>query len=328
MKFVIRSIDTVRSMKVLITGANGFLGRYILNSLRRHGINTVMFGRRRPPDSAFADFIEADLLDTSNFVSSVRDSEATHLLHLAWYTEHGKYWTSPLNLRWIETSVRLVEAFCEAGGHQVVVAGTCAEYDWSYGYCKEDCTPLNPATFYGTAKDATRRLVMAICAQHKLPCAWGRVFIPYGIGEPSQRLIPSLIEVFRNKRRPFGVNALAYRDFLHATDVAEGFITLIKTGANGSYNICSGQPVLLGDIVRKLALELGADPQIILSLTVERLNEPVFLVGDNAKLKALGWNWLYDNFCCNHEENNSKNLPFSQIDNGLKRYLNSFTEEQ
>jgi nucleoside-diphosphate-sugar epimerase len=210
-------------------------------------------------------------------------------LHLAWYTEYGKYWTSPLNLRWMEATVRLVEAFCHAGGQQVVVAGTCAEYDWSYGYCQEDSTPLNPTTLYGIAKDATRRLVMAVCAQQEVPCAWGRLFYPFGGGEAQQRLIPSLIGALQGQQPAFGVAALDYRDFLHASDAAEGFVALLRSGATGQYNISSGQPVQIGQLTRELAMLLAVDPKPILALTTERPGEPVLLVGENLKLKGLGW---------------------------------------
>ncbi len=276
-------------MRVLLTGASGFLGRHVLDSLRRQSIETVMLGRRQAPDSAFAGFIEADILSAPDFAALAKASKATHLLHLAWYAEHGKYWDSPLNLRWAEATTRLVEAFCEAGGEQVVAAGTCAEYDWSHGYCREASTPLNPATLYGTAKDAARRLAMAVCAQHQVPCAWGRVFLPFGAGESRQRLIPSLIEAFRGKRPPFGVNAPAYRDFLHVSDVAEGFVALLKSGESGAYNISSGQPVPLGYVVRELARLLDADPQAVLNLATGRPGEPPLLAGENLKLKALGW---------------------------------------
>ena len=276
-------------MRVRLTGANGFLGRYALDSLQRRGIGVIMLGRQRAPDSEFADFIEADLLAAPDFAALLEESKASHLLHLAWYAEHGKYWASPLNLRWVEATTRLIEAFCEAGGQQVVAAGTCAEYDWSHGYCREESTPVSPATLYGTAKDAARRLAMAVCAQHQVPCAWGRVFLPFGAGEASQRLIPSLIEVFRGKRSPFGVNASAYRDFLHAADVAEGFVALLHSGKSGAYNISSGQPVQLADMVRELAQLLGADPQTVLDLTTDRPDEPPLLVGENLRLKTLDW---------------------------------------
>jgi len=276
-------------MRVLLTGASGFLGRYVLESLCRQSVEMVIIGRRPVLGNCFADFIAADLLSTTDFAALVKESGATHLLHLAWYAEHGRYWTSSLNLRWVEATFRLVEAFSEAGGKQVVVAGSCAEYDWSYGYCREDSTPLVPATLYGVSKDAARRLVMSVCAQYQVPCAWGRVFLPFGTGEDNQRLIPSLIEVFRGKRLPFGVNTAAYRDFLHASDVAEGFFSLLRSGMSGAFNISSAEPVRLGDVVCELARLLGADPQVVLGLAADRPGEPPLLVGDNLKLKALGW---------------------------------------
>ncbi|MBK9238269.1 MAG: NAD(P)-dependent oxidoreductase [Rhodoferax sp.] len=276
-------------MRVLLTGASGFLGRYVLRSLRQQGIQTVVLGRWRPPECLEVDFIQADLLTSSNLSAMVQASRASHLLHLAWFAEHGVYWTSPLNLRWVEASVRLVEAFCAHGGQQVVLAGSCAEYDWTEGYCREDHTSEQAATLYGTAKDATRRLVMAICAQHQVPCAWGRVFLPFGAGEGVQRLIPSLISVFRGQRPAFGVNASAYRDFLHASDVAQAFVTLLTRGASGAFNVSSGQPTLLADLVRTLANLLGADAQAVLDLATTGVGEPRLLVGANDKLQALGW---------------------------------------
>lgn len=279
-------------MRVLLTGASGFLGRYVLNQLTRQGINVVVVGRSRPAVHE-GDFIEADLLQKDDCLAAVQRARATHLIHLAWYAEHGHYWESPLNLRWLEASIRLVEAFCSAGGQKVVAAGTCAEYDWSYGYCREDTTPLAPASMYGTAKDATRRLVAAICSAHQVPFAWGRIFLPYGHGEDGRRLVPSLIEVFQGKRTPFGVNATAYRDFLHAEDVARGFVSLLLSDAAGNYNISSGQPAQIAEVVRLIASTLGGDPSNVLDLSTERPGEPEMLIGDSRKLKALGWQPVY-----------------------------------
>lgn len=276
-------------MRVLLTGATGFLGRHVLERLRQEGLETVVMGRQRPPHGVSADYLAADLLTAVDLPALVRAAGATHLLHLAWTAEHGVFWTSPLNLRWVEATTRLVEAFCAEGGRQVVVAGSCAEYDWAHGYCREDQTPLQAATLYGTAKDAARRLSMAVCAHHGVPCAWARVFLPFGAGESAQRLIPSLIGTFRGQRPAFGVNTSAYRDFLHAFDVAQAFTTLLQSGANGAFNISSGQATLLADLVRDAARLLGADPQSVLDLSGERVGEPPLLVGANDKLRALGW---------------------------------------
>lgn len=276
-------------MKVLLTGASGFLGRHVLGALRRRGIETVPVGRHRPVGCSPAEFIEADLLAESVDRSLFEASGATHLLHLAWYVEHGHYWTSEFNPRWVEATMRLVEACCQSGCLGMVLAGTCAEYDWASGICQEDSTPLRPATLYGASKDATRRQAMALCTQHLVPCAWGRVFLPYGPGENGRRLVPSLIEVFRRRLPPFAVDADARRDFLHASDVAEGFVTLLVGQASGEFNICSGEPAGIGDLVRKLAQIMDTDPRAVLELSVGRSGEPPLLVGDNRKLRALGW---------------------------------------
>lgn len=275
-------------MRVLLTGASGFIGRHVLGQLVKAGVETVVVGRSRP-DSYTGDYIEADLLQAEAYKNVARLARASHLIHLAWYVEHGQFWTSPINLRWVEASVRLVESFCAVGGEAVITAGTCAEYDWSYGFCREDSTPLNPATLYGTAKDATRRLLEAVCKRHQTRFVWGRIFIPYGKGEDSRRLIPSLIEVFQGKRPPFGVNAHAYRDFLHVEDVASGFIRLLVSNAEGNYNIASGHPTQIGEVVRFIAHAFQSDPHLILDLSTERPGEPEILFGDSQKLKALGW---------------------------------------
>lgn len=275
-------------MKILLTGATGFLGAHVLRALLAQGLSTVVIGRR--PPEAGVPFLETNLLGGGDFAGLLRRAGATHLLHLAWYAEHGRYWTSPLNLRWVEATVRLVEAFCQAGGSRVVVAGTCAEYDWRCGYCREDDTPLAPATLYGVAKDATRRLVAGICAGAGVPWAWGRIFLPYGPGEPAARLIPSLFAVFRGQRPAFGVNAQAYRDFLHVADVADGLVTLARAPeAAGAHNIASGQPVRLDEVVRTVARLCDADPRPVLEQASQRPGEPPLLVGDSSRLRALGW---------------------------------------
>jgi nucleoside-diphosphate-sugar epimerase len=260
-------------MRVILTGAAGFIGSHVLCCLRRYGIPFVAVGRTIPHDCSEAEFIHSDLLMESDFDRLIARAGATHLLHLAWYAEHGKYWTSPLNLRWAEASVRLTEAFCKAGGSRVVVAGTCAEYDWTYGYCREGITPENPATLYGVAKDATRRLVMCLCREYDVPCAWGRIFITYGPGENALRLIPSLIRVFMNKKEPFAVSPSNYRDFVYVEDVAEAFFILMSHDETGIYNICSGQPVQLASLVKLAAVSLNADPGMILDLALHTYKE-------------------------------------------------------
>lgn len=274
-------------IKVLLTGASGFIGSHVMEALQLSGIEVIPVSRRHI--SGPTRQINVDLLVAGNMTEVLRVERPTHLLHLAWETEHGKYWASQNNLCWVDATIRLVNSFCAAGGQKVVVAGTCAEYDWNYGYCCEEFTPLKTQSLYATAKDATRRLVAAICDQYQVQCCWGRIFLPFGRGEAPTRLIPSLINVFQGAREPFPINIACHRDFLHITDLAAGFVQLLVSESHGIYNVSSGQPTLLSDVVSTVAKLLDADPDPILALAIERTGDPAMLVGDASKLKQLGW---------------------------------------
>ena len=275
-------------MKVLITGASGFIGRHLLKCLQSSNIDVVLVGRNKQAGYRGV-FIKADLLELRDFNNLISKANASHLIHLAWYAEHGSYWTSSLNFRWVESTIKLAEAFCEAGGQHILAAGTCAEYDWTYGYCIEEKTPLIPATIYGTSKDATRRLLMSLCATHKVTCSWGRIFMPYGPGEDIRKLIPALNNVFNFKQPPFAVGSSSFRDFLHVEDVAAAFVKLLTSRAHGEFNICSGIPTQISEVIKLLANARNQDPRIVLDHSVSRIGEPLMLVGENKKLTSLGW---------------------------------------
>ena len=275
-------------MRVLVTGATGFIGKQVVKQLNDSGVDVVTMGRR-PSNSANQHF-KLDFLATEDFSTQFKEARASHLIHLAWYVEHGKFWSSTMNMDWIKTTANLVDAFCKGGGQHITIAGSCAEYDWDYGVCNEEHTPLNPRSVYGIAKNATRQICQITCAKAEVPLAWGRIFTPYGKSEPTTRLLPSLAEVFKKNKAPFGVNLDSYRDFLHVTDVANALISLSIGNAKGNINISSGEPVRLREIAELMAGKMAADPAMVLELSSNRLDEPKYLVGTNDCLLGLGWN--------------------------------------
>lgn len=274
-------------MKVLLTGSTGFVGNYVAKALEAYGIEFATIGRSY--ETINREHYVADLLTIEDFTEIISQAKPTHLIHLAWYAEHGKYWESPLNLEWMSSTYRLVEAFCRHGGKHALIAGTCAEYDWRYGFCDEELTPANPNTLYGIAKDSTRRFSQALCLRNGISFAWARIFFPYGPGEIAGRLIPSLFSVFRKEKLPFGVNAHNFRDFLHVSDLAEAFVTCASNQVEGIINVSSGEPVAIGEVVETIANIYHQDPSQILDLESMRKGEPILLVGNNEKLKNLGW---------------------------------------
>ena len=274
-------------MRVLITGATGFVGRHLVSRLASRGIECVTIGRNA--DTISSHHIKHDLLSSASFESVLSKVNPTHLIHLAWYTEHGRYWDSDLNHDWSRSTCQILDAFYRCGGRHAFISGTCAEYDWEYGYCVEGLTPTNPNTHYGIAKDATRRHCEQIKKKYGGTLGWGRIFYPFGTGESQSRLIPSLFRVFKKRQQAFGVNCNVYRDFLYVSDVADAIVCCVLSNYDGPVNISSGNAIRLEELVREIASICNADPDAILRREPHNKMEPRYIVGANQRLRTLGW---------------------------------------
>jgi len=276
-------------VRVILTGGSGFLGRHVLDLLRHLGVAVWTLGRSLPCGQLRERHVFCDLLADDPLACHLLPIAPTHLLHLAWVTDPASYRESPLNSAWIQATQRLTQAFGQAGGRHMVSVGSCAEYDWSHGWCNDDALHLSPSTPYGLAKDATRMLLQTACAADGIRFAWARVFFPFGIGQSPQRLIPSLVSVLRGRQSAFVTQTLQRRDFISAPDVARALWVLLKSPAHGCYNICCANPVSIEDLIRLLAGLLHADPQPLLAMAAAELQQPELVAGENQRLKSLGW---------------------------------------
>lgn len=142
--------------RVLITGATGFVGQHCLPLLRERTAEVhAVCCHTQPVPSHGIHWHRLDLLDHHATEELFRTLQPSHLLHTAWFTKPSEFWSSPENLRWLESSMTILQQFQTHGGERAVCTGSCAEYDWSRGYCQESSTPLLPATIYGKCKHAS-----------------------------------------------------------------------------------------------------------------------------------------------------------------------------
>jgi nucleoside-diphosphate-sugar epimerase len=277
--------------RVLVTGATGFVGRQLLVPLLRRGYEVHAVSRRAVADlPAEVVLHAADLLDCAGHRQLLEHIRPSHLLHSAWYVEHGKYWDAPENDLWLKATVSLVESFCLAGGSRAVGVGTCAEYDWKYGTLVEGQTPEQPASLYGSAKLAAGRNAAAVAAAHAVGFAWARIFFPFGPGEPENRLIPHVITRLLRGEPARCTHGRQVRDFLYVADVGDALAALLDSGVQGPINIGSGVPATIGDVAARIGAALERPELIMLGAVTEAEGSPGTILASNVRLaQEVGW---------------------------------------
>ncbi|MEB3830728.1 NAD-dependent epimerase/dehydratase family protein [Phormidium sp. CCY1219] len=282
--------------RVLVTGGTGFIGTPCLPLLLAKGYEVhAVSSKEVGKDSGGCYWYQVNLLDSSQVSELMEKVKPSHLLHLAWYAVPGKYWTSLENFRWVQASLHLLQEFRRNGGQRVVIAGTCAEYDWNYGYCSEQVTPLLPSTVYGICKNSLQNMVLAFAKQVEMSAAWGRIFFAYGDREPGDRLVPYVIRSLLQGKTARCSHGNQIRDFLYVKDVADAFVTLLESQVVGALNIASGKPVALKDIIENIAQKLNRPEAIELGAIRASANDPPLLVADIRRLtREVGWQPTYD----------------------------------
>jgi nucleoside-diphosphate-sugar epimerase len=282
--------------RVLVTGASGFLGKPCVPLLIALGYEVHLVSSRAadvPSDKANDNLIwhQTDLLnEEANIAKLISQIRPTHLLHLAWCrTLPGKYGNDADNLRWVESSITLFREFVQSGGQRIVVAGTCMEYDWSYGFCSETNTPLKPASVYGTCKQSLQLLLHAFALKTGISAAWGRVFFLYGPQEYPERLVASVIRSLLKGEKALCSDGQQLRDFLYIDDAAAAFISLLESDIDGAVNVGSGKPIAVKEVAYKIGDILGRRDLIRLGSLPSRPNEPPMLVADVRRLQSTNW---------------------------------------
>lgn len=271
--------------RVLVTGGTGFIGRNCLGPLLDRGFEVHAVCHDAPPiDRAGVRWHRADLLASAQLKRLVSDVAPSHLLHMAWIAKPGIYMQSTENLVWLESGLSLLRSFIACGGRRVVAAGTCFEYDWEYGYCREEKTPLQPSTFYGTCKHALQTALAGLSRQSGLSSAWGRIFFLYGPHEHPDRLVSSVIRSMLRGEQALCTPGDQIRDFLHVEDVAGAFVALLDSDVSGAVNIASGRPLAVRDVIHTIAEEIGRSELVKLGALPARPTEPPLLVADTRRL--------------------------------------------
>lgn len=272
-------------MRVLITGASGFLGQAVVHEANKQGMAVIGMGRGDFPLPFDGEWLRQNPFDETLSLPTV-----DACIHLAWPTTDN-YATSPENMEIGNASLIMIQRLHQKGCAHVVVAGSCAEYAsiQPTPICEDGV--LADETAYGQAKNWLRKAVnQYMAANPGLTMAWARIFQVYGPGERKQRLLPHLVRLWRTQIEFQAASCTQVRDYLHVQDVASALVLMAMLRAEGVYNVCSGQPVRLREFILLFGKHFPCGSLVRFGAKPDREGwEPPEMYGCSQKVRALGW---------------------------------------
>ena len=286
---------------VVVSGAGGFIGRWsvprlIAGGYEVHAVAARAPGRELPAQLSGAEIHYADLLREESVDALMKEVRPSHLLHFAWVATPGAYWTSPENRRWLAASQHLLQSFQGNGGMRAVMAGSCAEYDWSrVGVCNERSSPLAndggaALTPYAECKIAMQRALATFGSVRHLSTAWGRIFFQFGPDEHPDRLVASVIMHLLSGREALCTHGRQIRSFLHVADVGSAFAALLDSATEGPVNMGSPDRISVAGLLEEIALQIGRPELVRLGVRSTPPSAPPLLVPDVERLyDEVGW---------------------------------------
>jgi GDP-4-dehydro-6-deoxy-D-mannose reductase len=285
-------------VRALVTGGNGFVGRHLVAALQARGDAVLTAGRASDPGELD---LPLDLSDLSNVRAVVEIAQPDVIYHLAAQAfvpeanrdPLGTYDTNALG------TARVLEAARGLPAAPRIVFVSSAEV---YGvrarseYPLVETLALQPVTPYAASKAAGEAFVLAAHRTYGLPAIVARSFNHIGPGQDDRFVVPSfarqLAAIAAGAEPLLSVgNLTALRDFLDVRDVVDAYVALADRGEPGTcYNVCSGTPVEIKDVLRRLislaavAVEVREDPERM------RPSDVPLSFGANARLRdATGW---------------------------------------
>lgn len=276
-------------MLVAVTGATGFIGRYVLRELARRGVSTVATTRGPVPESvefASVKWVSCNVRDARPDLFEMLGRPDV-LIHLAWgglpnYRSRSHFDSE------LPSHYRFLHALLTGGLQSLVVSGTCFEYGMQDGQLSEERL-AQPHLAYPFAKHALRCQLEFLKEEYPFALAWARLFYMYGNGQNPKSLHAQLMAAIDRGDTSFDMSAGdQLRDFSPVEDVARKLVALALVQADvGVVNVCSGRPQSVRSLVEGWVQEANAPIRLNLGHYPYSDYEPMAFWGDDRKLNAV-----------------------------------------
>ena len=283
-------------MKALITGSEGFVGRYLRAELAAAGYGVAGI------DLSEGDgVIRVDLLDAEATEKALAQAQPDVIFHLAGQADVGKSWKIPQKTFGINViaAINLMEAMRKACPEAtLVIVGSSDEYGRlkEAGASVSEETPMDPMNPYAISKDAQEKLGKAYAKAYGLKICMTRSFNHGGAGQRTGFMIPDfasgIVKVERGEAEAVSVGNLASRrDFTHVKDIVRAYRLIAETGKAGEvYNVGSGKTYSAGEILEKMIAAAKCPIPVRQDPARMRPSDTPVICCDNSKLRNdTGW---------------------------------------
>jgi UDP-glucose 4-epimerase len=282
-------------MKVLITGATGFIGNALCKEMIDSGHNVTAVIR---PNSQKKGKLSkgVNIIELSLDKLSELNGNYDLFYHLAWNGSSGADRNDfDIQNSNIQYTAEAIKAAKRCGCIKFIGAGSQAEYGVVHGLCKEDTTVPNPFMMYGAAKLASYHMGRVLAEQLGIKFVWPRIYSVYGVGENEGTLISYVIKTLKEG----GVAELSscenMWDFMYITDCVSA-LKIIGENVNvqGVYNISTGEPKFLKRFVEEIRDVVRPGAVLKFGLKKTDINKVFWLEPDVTKLKDKGFECLIE----------------------------------
>jgi len=282
---------TAAVLKVLVTGATGFVGRHLVSALLDKGFEVRAVARNVEAAQALpwfnqVEFVAADIQDPNLDVAALAEGIDV-IAHLAW-SGLPNYQALFHFERNLPLDYAFLKRVIEAGVSQVMVTGTCFEYGLQSGPLSEAIAP-QPNTPYGLAKHTLRQFLEALQRQQPFTLQWARLFYLHGEGQNPNSLLASLDRAIDAGDAQFNMSAGdQLRDYLEIREAAAMLAALVaRRDVTGVINCCSGQPVSVRALVEQRVAERQANIALNLGHYGYSVHEPMAFWGVAERISQL-----------------------------------------
>ena len=270
-------------MKILVTGANGYLGQGITKELLERGFDVVATDFNDEKIDKRAEIITADIFDLEDPYHYFGKPDI--LLHLAW--RDGFVHNSVNHLNDLPRHYDFISKMIESGIKHIAVLGSMHEIGFYEGSINEH-TPCNPQSLYGISKNALRKAV-ELCCGDKVVFQWLRGFYIVGNSTSGSSIFSKITQAVNEGKKEFpftlGLNQFDFLDYdKFCKQVAD---TLSQTDINGIINICSGRPEKLADRVERFIKENNYNIKLKYGAFPDRPYDSKAIWGDDFKIKKI-----------------------------------------